>query len=269
MRILGIIASSIFKVFTDNFNRSTTAPSLGTPSGGGVWNILRGSWNANGSVGVGNSDPATYPIVSTDVYTTSPTISLDLPASYGSGASFWVQDANNWWAVVPWQATNTTYGSACGAYGQSCTSYYALSVCQNYGAQYNSRYKKTSYYCGGYVYGGQGCNAYTSACTSYYQTSATSAGSSYLRLLRSVSGTVSTVVDSIIAATPFSIRVAVTSGGTITAKAFTGFGQVTQTGGDLVNTPASPTKATKHGMIVSPGGWSQGTSFDNITIRQT
>ena len=115
------------------------------------------------------------------------------------------------------------------------------------------------------------CNSFGSACATYSQGSSISysAGSRYLRLLKSVSNTVTTVADSAIAAAAASIKVVVTSGGLITASAYTGAGQTTQTGSNLTNTPSSPTKATKHGILLAPGGVTQATTVDNLTLKMT
>jgi len=64
MPILGIIASSVqkaYKFFSDNFNRSTSV-SLGTSSSAGLWEVIRGTWFANGSSATSNDLASTYPI---------------------------------------------------------------------------------------------------------------------------------------------------------------------------------------------------------------
>jgi hypothetical protein len=134
----------------------------------------------------------------------------------------------------------------------------------------NARYQIYTPYCDWYSEQQQ-CIVYTSNCSAYTQGSSVgySAGSRYLRLLKSVSNTVTTVADSAIAAAAASIKVVVTSGGLITASAYTGAGQVTQTGSNLTNTPVSPTKATKHGILLAPGGVTQATTVDNITLKMT
>lgn len=271
MKILGVIASSVFKIFTDNFNR-TTSGSLGTPSGGGAWTAIRGVWFANGTKATSSGTASDYPIATSDIFSTAPTVLLDVDGN-GVGAAFWVSDSSNWWGVVPWQdtAATTNYFSNCATYTSTCTSYTYYSYCQGYFQKtVNVRYGFYTKACDWWSEQTK-CNTFGSACASYSQGSSISysAGSRYLRLLKSVSNTVTTVADSAIAAAAASIKVVVTSGGLITASAYTSAGQVTQTGSDLTNTPASPTKATKHGILLAPGGVTQATTVDNLTLKMT
>lgn len=271
MKILGVIASSVFKIFTDNFNR-TTSGSLGTPSGGGAWSAIRGVWFANGTKATSSGTATDYPIATSDIFSTAPTILLDVDGN-GVGASFWVADSSNWWGVVPWQdtAATTNYFSNCATYTTTCTGYNYYTYCIAYYAKtINARYQIYQTACSDYSEQIQ-CVSYGSACSAYSQGSSVSysAGSRYLRLLKSVSNTVTTVTDSAIAAAAASIKVVVNSGGLITASAYTDAGQVTQTGSNLTNTPVSPTKATKHGILLAPGGATQATTVDNITLKMT
>jgi hypothetical protein len=106
---------------------------------------------------------------------------------------------------------------------------------------------------------------YSSSCATYSSSSNTSAGTAALRLVKSVANTVTTVVDQALSALPASIKLKV-SGGTITGQAFASTGQVTQIGSDLSTTPTSPVTSTTHGIILAPGGYTQGTTVDNLTI---
>ena len=105
---------------------------------------------------------------------------------------------------------------------------------------------------------------YSSTCSGgYYQTSATSAGTQYLRLIKSVANTVTTVVDQAVSTAIASIKV-ILSGNGITARAYTSAGQNTQTGSDL--TATSTAGGTTHGIILAPGGYTQSTTIDNFTV---
>lgn len=173
--------------------------------------------------------------------------------------------------------TTTTYGiggGACIAYYQTSSSGCGGSYYQTSSSGCGGSYTQTvGYSCiGSYVQTGPGYSCgvtngpfYGSACASYTQTSVNSAGQVYLRLIRSVANTVSTLVDQAISALPESIQVLI-SGNQITARAFSGVGQTTQIGSDLVNTPSSPITATQHGLIIAPGGYNQGTTADNLTV---
>lgn len=273
MKILGITASSVFKTFIDNFNRSTSG-SLGTPSGGGVWIATSGTWSADGSKATSATAASSYPIASAELYTNAPTIDLDTDGA-GAGIAFWVQDSSNWFGVVPWRATDTnytqltSYGSQCNGFQTVCNAFGSYSGCTGYG---NYGQGKT---CVDF-YRYNTCNAYGQVCTKYTQTTTYSqqtnysAGTRYLRLLKNVAGTVSTVTDQAVNAAVASIKVIVNSSGTITAKAYSSAGQTNQTGSDLTNTPSSPTKTTKHGIMLAPSGSdTQQTKVDNLSMKGT
>jgi len=281
MRILGIVASSVFKTFIDNFNRSTSG-SLGTPSGGGVWIATSGTWSADGSKATSATAASSYPIASAELYTNAPTIDLDTDGA-GAGVAFWVQDSSNWYGVVPWRATDTVYsqqanyGSQCNAYSQTCNAYTQVGpICTGaYSIFTNNRYGKYTLYCREFAYQSS-CSAYGSLCNAYSQTTSYSQitsyaqGQRYLRLLRNVGGTVSTVTDQAVNAAVASIKVIVNSAGAITARAYSSAGQTNQTGSDLTNTPVSPTRATKHGIILAPSGSdTQQTKVDNLSMKGT
>jgi len=284
MKILGITASSVFKTFIDNFNRSTSG-SLGTPSGGGVWIATSGTWTADGAKATSATAASSYPVASAELYTNAPTIDLDTDGA-GAGVAFWVSDSNNWFGVVPWRDTNTVYtqlsqtnySSQCNAYGSVCNAYQQKVNCTSYTyTTINARYAVYGKECQSFA-GNNQCTTYSQTCNTYTQTSSTSysqqtsysAGTRYLRLLKKVSGTVSTVADQAVNAAVASIKVIVNSGGTITARAYSSAGQVSQTGSDLVNTPASPTKATKHGILLAPSGSdTQQTKVDNLSMKGT
>lgn len=265
MPILGIIASSIIKIFTDNFNR-TTSGSLGTSSSGGIWESIRGTWFANGSQAQTNDSAGNYPIAVYDMGTNAPTVDLDVSTSNGTGVAFWVSDSSNWYGVYPFQDTTITYSSFCSAYGSTCSAYTYTQVCVAYTLVYIRGRARAA--CTAYS-SSKSCSAYTTVCTAYGQSSSANPGQRYLRLTRSVGGSISTLVDQAVSAAVASIKVIVNAAGQITARAYSSPGQISQTGSDLVNTPSSPIKGTKHGLILGPGGYTTGNTSDNITISLT
>lgn len=93
------------KNFVDNFNR-TTSGNLGTSSGGQVWTALRGVWSANGTQGTSSDNATTYPIASYDIGTANTISRID--SGGGTGVSFWITDANSWWAAYPFYSTTST-----------------------------------------------------------------------------------------------------------------------------------------------------------------
>lgn len=117
MPILGAIASSILKIITDNFNR-TTSGGLGTSSSGAVWNGLRGVWFANGSQAQSNDSASTYPVASVS-FRSNATVSADV--SGGVGLSYWIADSNNYWASYPNYIQNSSTVTTCTGSTVSCT----------------------------------------------------------------------------------------------------------------------------------------------------
>lgn len=272
-RAFGKLAGG-FISFIDNFNRSNTSSDLGTPSTGpGLWSAIRGTWKVTSNQATSTDSNTTYPIAAVETTIQNPTINLDVSTNNGSGVAFWVSDSSNWWGVIQFQATTTSYGSQCNAYGQQCNAYsqgwQCAGDCWGYYMDWfeDSGWQQVALcHCGHYY---QQCNTYSSACTTYSQTSSQSAGTRYLRLIKSVSGTVSTVKDQSVSAAVASMKVIVDSAGSITAKAYSSTGQSSQTGSDLTETPSSPTKGTKHGVVLGPGGWTSGTTVDQITITKS
>ena len=183
------------------------------------------------------------------------------------------QQTSSGGGCIDWSQTSNT--TCTGGYiqtsSQSCTGGYIQTSSQSCTGGYVQT--GPSYTCpGGYLQAGPfySCGItngpfYSALCASYTQTSANSAGQVSLRLIRSVANVVSTLVDQAIASLPASLQVLI-SGNQITARAYSGVGQTTQIGSDLINTPASPITATQHGLIIAPGGYNQGTTADNLTV---
>lgn len=303
MRItLGTIASSILKKFIDNFNR-TTSGSLGTSSGGGNWIATKGIWSANGTKGTSADAATTYPIATADMGSSNVTVDLDVDTSGGTGVAFWVTDSQNWWGVFPYTNIVTSYTSNCNAWsagsacngwtsGSACNAWVATSPCNSWttsstctawSSGYNPFYQVYYSGCSAWTGGGSVCNGWTSgsscssytatsvcnsytatsSCTSYTQGTSNSAGTIALRLIKSVTNTITTVLDQTLPSLPASVKL-ITSGTSITGRAYSGAGQVTQIGTDLTSTQTAG--GTKHGIILAPGGYTQGTTVDNITI---
>jgi hypothetical protein len=295
----GTIASSILKKFIDNFNR-TTSGSLGTSSGGGAWTAIKGIWSANGTVGTSADAATTYPIATASMGTSNVTVDLDVDTAGGTGVAFWVTDASNWWGLFPYTAINTSYYSACNSWTQTGPSYSCAawtqssstvcsawtagayySVCNSFSSAYDGF--RGVYYsvCNSWTTGGGGstCSGYTtsyfsscssssgpfygSACNTYTTGSTNSAGTISLRLIKSVTNTITTVLDQTLPSLPASVKL-ITSGTSITGRAYSTAGQVTQIGTDLTSTQTAG--GTQHGIILAPGGYTQGTTVDNITI---
>lgn len=275
--ILGIFASKVLRSIQDFFNRTTTT-SLGTANTGQTWVNTRGTWFANGSAAQSNDAASSYPLSSISF---AQDVTVSASVTEGTGVSFWVTDANNWYATVSYN-TQSSYSCNC----QSC-----CNTCQHTGGSCGT---VTTGYCvnGGYgpCFGNQctqnpGCSGFVtgayipagtpitctnsdcSACGSYpcnCQTCYTN--NYYMRLLKSVSGTVSQVIsDYTISSTAVAIKVT-TSNNTITETAYSDTGMTTSIG-STSTTQTSPIKGLGVGIIKAPAGVTQGSTVDSFNAN--
>lgn len=199
----GVVAS-FGKAFKDTFNRADSS-SLGTSSSGTPWQVYRGSFSIQSNKAVAASSGHAIAAVQT----MSQDVDIQLSdIENGVGASLWVTDAGNWWAVGVFQQsedcactpyyntynytysyeeisgyntpTCTTYNNGICGYQNICISYSyfctgGYNTCASYNAQTCSQYTcygyNTSNCCG---YSCYGYNAYNSRnktggnCQGYY-----------------------------------------------------------------------------------------------------
>jgi hypothetical protein len=106
--ITGIVASTsgILPAFTDEFvgSNGSSLPSK--------WSNIRGAWSIQSNKAATYSAANTYPLTTFNANTKN----VNLRANYGElsggwGVAFWVQDANNWWAVVSEKTSSFGCGS--------------------------------------------------------------------------------------------------------------------------------------------------------------
>jgi hypothetical protein len=259
----------------DLFGR-TTSGSLG-----GFWSALRGTWYANGSQAQSDDAAGNYPMAVASLSSNNMTVSASVGG--GTGVGFWVSDANNWWAAA---YTNSSSSYSCNC--QTCTSYCCnsctITSCGSCGSYYSCSYgyvcqgtkccvgggsvigNATQYCnsctvtscasCGSYACGSYSCNC--STCTDYYH---------YLRLLKSVSGTVTTSVVSDVSLGQAAAAVKVTTNNdTIVATAYSDTSMVYSLG-SINTTQSSPTKAPKAGIIKVPSNYTQSSTVDNFAAE--
>lgn len=83
--------------FTDNF---TLFSGMKSP-----WKSYRGLWSSTGSNAISTTDASEYPLSALTMSRSSGTFSASVDG--GTGLSFWVSDANNWYATVSYNTSNT------------------------------------------------------------------------------------------------------------------------------------------------------------------
>lgn len=265
---LGIIASSKRKAFQDLFNR-TTSGSLGSP-----WVATKGTWYANGSQAQCDDAASNYSIAS--VVGGGPNATTSAAVSGGTGVSFWITDANNWWAVIAYATSSTsTYTYSCTTTCTSTTTTcntctydcnpYTCTVCDVYCGSPVHCCSSTTTTCYNSCTGancsvcGSTTSTTTSPCTGTC-TGTTTTINNYMQILQSSGGTVSTIATIGLSAAPASIKV-VSLGSTFTAYALDGSGA---TLASSAQSPTSPTVTSNIGIIKAPTSYGQGSVVDNF-----
>ena len=103
-------------------------------------------------------------------------------------------------------------------------------------------------------------------CSTCYQTCSGTSYNYYLRLLNSVSGTVSVATGDVSLGSQAAAIWVNTNGDVITAKAYSDTAMTSQLGSDLVYTATSPTKGPAAGVIKAPSDYNQGSTVDDLAI---
>lgn len=246
--IPGVVASAsgVVAGFTD--------PFTGTGSLASRWTNTSGSWTRDTDDAYTATAASSYPLASFDANTRNVSVRSEygVANTFGWGVAFWVTDANNWWAAVVDRTENscvigsTTGCCACGSDqcgpdgGCNCYS------CDGGGCIGNCTFVANAGTCSYPVYG---------TCYNYV-----------LKLLKRESGTVTLVASTNIASGNIGGGLTVAYVQAVTNEA----GQITttaqmSTGGavaSIVNTPSSPVRTNRHGIIISPR--TTGTQADRI-----
>jgi hypothetical protein len=286
-KAFGMLASAI-KPIQDLFTR-TTSGSLGTATSGQNWVATRGTWSANGTQAT-SADAASNNSIASIPFKTDAVVTASV--SGGTGPVFWLTDANSWWAATSYNTstTTTTYYS-CNPYSCApcstpssgtypncncgttqtrtyfCPSGFGnLALCDGNNLcrrdNCNGSVITSSQYTSTYS-----CDACAEVCSTCYQScpSTTTTYAFYLRLLKSVSGTVSSATSEVsLGSDAAAIHVA-TVGDTITAKAYSNTNMTTQIGTTLTFTPTTPTKGSSVGIIKTTSAYAQGSTVDSFT----
>lgn len=139
----------------DAFNRADTINTLGVADSGQAWTILRSQWRINSNNANTTGAKTDYPLANID----AGFLDFELEANEltpGTGVAIRVEDANNWWGVVPFYNQTATSYSYC---VQSQTVSYCIAECTEPNGYYlrcdapNTEYTIPiyDYYCpGGY-----------------------------------------------------------------------------------------------------------------------
>lgn len=301
VKAYGMMAN-VKKIITDTFNR--TNGSLGTSSSGYLWSVLRGTWSISSNQATSSDSGSTYPLATVDIGAQNVIVSADITDG-GLGVAFWVTDANSWWASsANYRTSSYSYSCCGGSTGPTNVGCGSTTTSGSCGSSYTQpsptgcagQTVSVPNGCGcysGYFDNGIGCvdpetsqsypyctitqtyyQPYTPGSTVYYQLT-TCSGTNYhteLKLYKNVSGTISTVATQEINSNTSgyseinSIK-AITSGDSITVSGYTNSGLSSQLGSSLTNTPASPSKGTKAGIIKTASDANAGSVLDNFSVE--
>lgn len=274
VRGFGRFGKVLINNFIDTFNRTA---SLISP-----WFAVRGTWTANGTKATTATSPSTYPITTIETDSADKTIEA-IGVTNGAGVSFWVTDSNNWWATTTTATQSCQSCTTCSQYTQQSTGFYCVpGNNQNFyiqscdgesfslGSYSNGCGCRTNCYPGSYE--SQACGScvsctenFTTVCSVYATNPCNCTQSYFLRIIKSVAGTVSLVASATVGTVVSAIRL-ITSGNSITAKAYSNTGMTTQTGSDLTASGSGATKTGNHGIILETSSYQQGTTIDEFKV---
>lgn len=117
VRSFGLYVLAALTSVLDTFNRLDNASNLGTISGQ-KWKIWRGAWQILTNKAFSDTTPSTNALATLTFTQTDVTVSIS-GAEPGLGASFWVTDADNWYATVYVQQEVCQTCTGCNAWNAS------------------------------------------------------------------------------------------------------------------------------------------------------
>lgn len=261
MGFFAVVTSSVRKVFTDTFQRSNTTGSPGRATDGSLWDATRGTMVVTNNVLTTSDSFSNYPMVTTDMGVED--IAIEVTATNtGQLASLWVTDSNNWWGVQTYSQSEScncyTYSYSC-----NCSAYYydcncgSYTYCGSYAGPY-CLYYVTSYSC-------QTCTGYS--CQTCYGYACSTCYPNYMRVLQSVSGSISALYSWTLSSLAAAFRVK-TSGNAITMQAYSDIAMTSQIGSDTTYNASAPTKTKRFGVSIGPSNYNQGTTVSKVIIKR-
>lgn len=166
-RAFGLYVLTALASVIDTFNRSDNASDLGS-AGGQKWKIWRGVWGIATNKATSATAASSYPLATLTFTKEDMNVSIGSPDP-GVGASFWVTDADNWYATTYDQvySCQTCFGCSTWNTPVCCAFNTTLGNC-------NSFNSPTGWCCawntsGGTQSGGGNCCAWNKSGGNYYQ----------------------------------------------------------------------------------------------------
>lgn len=252
---------SVKSSILDTFIRSNTTGGPGVATDGTVWSATRGTMVVYSNALTTNDSVSTYPMITAEM--PQEDVSVEVTATNtGQLAALWVTDSNNWWGVQTFSQAEScncyTYYYSCNCYTYSydcnCGS---RTICGSYAGSY-CLYYVTRYVCD--TCSGQSCSSCPGyACSTCYP--------NYMRVLQSVSGSISAVYTWTLASLAAAFRVK-TAGNAITMQAYSNSNLTGQIGSDTTYNATSPARTKRFGLSIGPSSYNQGTTISKISITK-
>ena len=171
----------------------------------------------------------------------------------------------------------TSYNAATGGGGTNTFFPATWNAATGGGGTNPATFTTTGWNCAGtFCSGAYNCDAYTCTAwtctnTTFSQCNCQTCYPSYIRVIKSVAGTVTQltkwVVDSLGSSAVNSMRIT-TSGSQITVEPYANANLTSKIGSDLIYTPTGVALSSNYGIIVEPSPTSQGYEIDEITIEK-
>lgn len=98
VKAYGLTVLSAFITIIDNFNRANSS-DLGSPGPGQSWKVWRGEWGILSNKASSSTAANQYPMATLTFTNEAVTVGVGSP-DVGTGISFWVTDADNWYASI-------------------------------------------------------------------------------------------------------------------------------------------------------------------------
>jgi hypothetical protein len=247
---------------SDFFNRVNSAGSLGTALSGQAWTNLRGVWNIVSNRAQSSSGGSNYPMATIDLGTTQNTNATASISGAGAGIAFWVTDTNSWWvASTDYSLSNYSVVTGCSTCCSCCPSApycYTdccprITFCQPSGS----------------------CDSWNCNCSSCCSYAAKTDRLHYLKIFRSVAGSVSNLVTTNLLTTTHDgasagsyttiakIRLFLTS----TLITLRGYSTVDTQIGSGTTFGVSAAAQSKYGVALAPATDNSSATVDDISVE--
>ena len=296
VRGFGRFGKNLLFSFIDSLSR-TTSGILGLSSDSKAsWRSVVGTWQTNGSAAASLSAAANNNIAVVDLDgTTISNLQIDTGTSGGVGLSFWVTDANSYYALYPSYSTGTTTTSACNSpnaqfnnYSGSCCGNFSQTTLYRHRIQCAGGLQLTYYEASPQpqaAYYNQACYPESGSMISYpteigyYQCNVTSYSTvtsytSTANLIKVEGGSATPLISNNYASNTSgyskaqSIAIS-TSGNTISYSLYSSTGKGGSTLDSGSSTPSSPIKGSGVGLFHTSSSTEQGSTLSSFSVTTT